>query len=123
KLNGGNPMKSKLFTALSLPLYLLAFNTQAGSFPPEPQKCPHAAQIKSVGVSHNMVQDSDGLRITGRRNQTYGTGSQWTFILAKIPASSVDHAYNKAVDALNSLTFNLGPVMGPLGKWVCYYNN
>lgn len=109
-------MKTKLITAL--PLCLLALHVQA-----QPQVCPTVAEIKAGGVSHNVAQEATGQWFTGRRNQTYGTGDHWTFILGKITATTVDDAYNKAVTSLDSLVFQLGPVIGPIGKWVCYYNN
>lgn len=115
-------MKSKLITALSLPLSLLAFN-QATAAVPQPQMCPQASAIKAVGVSHNMVDEGNSLWFTGRRNQNYGTASSWTFVMSKIPSTSVNDSYSKAVTALSTLASSGGPVMGPIGKWVCYYRN
>jgi len=115
-------MKRNYFTAFSFPLCLLLISTQANSIVPEPQVCPSAASIQAVGVSHKMVQESNDLWFSGRRNQFYDTHSHWTFVIGKIAASSVDDAYNKAVLNLNSLTFQMGPVEGPVGKWVCYYH-
>ena len=114
-------MKTRLITALSLPLCLLTFNTQAK--PPEPQVCPRASDIRAIGVSHNMVEEGHHLWFTGRRDQKYGTTSNWTFLMGKIPATSVNDAYGKAVVALTTLQFSGGPVIGPLDKWVCYYRN
>ena len=117
-------MNKTLLLAISLPFYLLSFGTQANiGRPPEPQRCPRADEIKNVGVSHKMVEESTSFWFTGRRNQRYNTSSNWTFIIAKIPAVSVDEAYGKAVDGLQSLNFDLGPVVGPVGKWLCYYHN
>ena len=111
-------MKKKLFLALLLPLNLFPFNMQAAQ-PAEPQHCPSAASIISVGVSHNMVEDSDGLWFTGRRNQKYDTCNNWTFILAKISANSVNDAYSQAIGGLSTVSFQLGPYVGPIGKGVC----
>lgn len=88
-----------------------------------PQVCPSVAAIQSIGVSQNATQESTGLWFTGRRNQSYGTGSQWTLLMGNISAQSVAQAYLKANDALSSLFFQVGPVVGPMGKWLCYYNN
>ncbi len=115
-------MNTKLFTALSIPLSLLSFN-QAIAASPQPQMCPQASAIRAVGVSQNMVDEGNNLWFTGRRNQNYGTASKWTFVMSKIPSTSVNDSYSKAVDALASLSFTVGPVMGPIGKWVCYYRN
>ena len=98
-------MKKKLFLALLLPLNLFPFNMQAAQ-PAEPQHCPSAASIISVGVSHNMVEDSDGLWFTGRRNQKYDTCNNWTFILAKISANSVNDAYSQAIGGLSTLVLS-----------------
>lgn len=88
---------------------------------PQPQICPSVAEIQAVGVSNTPAQDSDGLWFTGRRDQLYNTGSRWSFIIGKITATSTTDAYNKANLGLGSLSFELGPVVGPIGKWVCYY--
>lgn len=116
-------MKNKIFPIVSIYLSLLAFETKAmDPLQPIPQICPSVSAIQSVGVSQNVTQDDVGQWVTGRRNQSYGTGSSWTFIVARIDAVSVADAYSKATMALSTLMFQLGPVMGPLGKWVCYYS-
>lgn len=89
---------------------------------PQPQMCPSAANIRAVGVSRNTIQDGNGLWITGRRNQAYGTTNQWTFLLGNIPASNISDAYNKAAAALPSLILLVGPVKDTLGRWSCVYN-
>ena len=113
-------MEKKLLITLTLPLSFL-INAPSMAFPIQPQKCPSISEIQSVGVSHHVAQDNDGLWFTGRRSQTYHTGSNWTFVIGKITATAVDDAYSKAVAGLGVLSFELGPVMGPIGKWVCYY--
>ena len=115
-------MDRKRLYALSLPLCFLA-NSIGYTAPvvPHPQKCPDISDIQAVGVSHNAAQDTDGLWFTGRRSQIYHTGSAWTFVIGKITATTVNDAYSKATTGLSTLAFALGPVMGPVGKWVCYY--
>ncbi len=115
-------MNIKKYMALSLPLFLLTINTEAAPFP-QPQVCPDVASIQNVGVSHRMVQETSFNWFTGRRDQKYNTDYNWTFLIGKIPAATVDQAYNLAVLGLSSLSFTLGPVIGPLEKWVCYYSN
>lgn len=114
-------MKKYLIASL-LPLALFLTNATFAALTPEPQVCPSEAAIKAVGVSRNTVQDDDGLWLTGRRNQKYGTQDSWTFVIGKIPASTASEAYDKAAVAMPSLSFQFGPLNGPLGKWVCYYS-
>lgn len=115
-------MKRKYLYPMTLPFCLLFTTAQAHNLAPQPQICPSAASIQAIGVSHKMVQESNSLWFTGRRDQFYDTHSRWTFVIGKIAATSVDDAYQKAVLNLNSLTFQMGPVEGPVGKWVCYYH-
>lgn len=107
-------LTSMLFS-LSLPL---AHALQAQ--PPQPQKCPDPAAIRAVGVSRTVLQSSN-LWFTGRRHQSYNTRDAWTFVLGNITATSASDAYNKAAVGLTSLSFPLGPIVGPLSKWLCLY--
>ena len=115
-------MENKWFITLTLPLLVLV-SSKSMALPTvaQPQNCPSVAEIQAVGVSNTPVQDSDGLWFTGRRDQVYNTGSRWSFVIGKISATSTSDAYNKANLGLNTLSFELGPVVGPIGKWVCYY--
>lgn len=88
---------------------------------PDPKRCPTPQELQAVGVSKNAVQDFDGLWFTGRRNQSYGTGSDWTFIVGKIDAIDRLDAYSKGSLTVNALKTYFGPIMGPMGKWICYY--
>lgn len=111
----------KLLLLFTLPFSFLLATAHAMTFQHEPQVCPKANAIKTIGVSHNVVQNSTGLWFTGRRNQHYDTIHHWTFLIGNIPAISVDHAYQKASHAMETLSFQLGPIQGPLGKWLCLY--
>lgn len=111
----------KLLISTVLPLSIMASNVDAAA--PQPQRCPRASEISSLGVSQIATEESNDFWFTGRRSQFYGTSSPWTFLISKIPATSVDDAVAKATNALNSLTFSLGPVQGPFGTWICYYQN
>lgn len=115
-------MKKKLFIGILPPLLALGMAYATQPIPhPIPQNCPSVAAIQAVGVSMNAFQDDDGLWFTGRRNQMYGTSSNWTLIVGGIAASSSNDAFSKATATLSGLRFAVGPVAGPLGKWLCYY--
>ena len=113
-------MKTYFFAATILALSLPQLVQAA--IPPQPQRCPTAAAIQAVGVSRNMIQDNDGLWVTGRRNQKYGTTDDWTFLIGKFPATTANQAYTKAVTAMTTLNFQMGPLNGPLSKWICWYS-
>lgn len=115
-------MKKQIFAATALGLCLSLTQIAQAAPTPEPQVCPSVAAIQAIGVSRNVVQDNDGLWMAGRRDQKYNTNNDWTFILGKIPAPTASSAYNRAVVALQSLNFQLGPLNGPLGKWICWYS-
>lgn len=117
-------MKTKTRLTLSLSAALLLVNPAHADdgFPPPPSVCPNVIALQAVGVSQNVVQDNQRLWYTGRRNQKYATPNNWTFIIGKIPAANTSEAYTKAVIGMNTLSFQLGPFMGPIGKWICLYN-
>lgn len=88
----------------------------------EPPRCPNVIGIHAVGVSQTVAELIDGFWIAGRRNQKYDTTTNWTFLMTNIPATSATEAYVKASSSLPSLRFDIGPLMGPIGKWICYYH-
>ena len=88
--------------------------------PPQPQKCPGVAAIQGIGVSRTVLQSSN-LWFTGRRHQLYDTSDAWTFVLGNIVATSANDAFNKATAGLATLSNPLGPIVGPLSKWLCVY--
>lgn len=88
----------------------------------EPARCPNIIGIQAVGVSQTVTEVIDGFWLAGRRSQQYDTNSYWTFLMTNIPATSATEAYVKASTSLSTLRFDIGPLMGPLGKWICYYH-
>lgn len=116
-------MKKNLLIATSFVLASL-FNSIASAAMqgPEPQICPSVASIRAVGVSRVVFQDNELFWVAGRRDQKYGTPNDWTFLIGRIVAANIDDAYQKATLGLNSLKLEIGPVTGPVGKWVCFYS-
>ena len=86
-----------------------------------PVTCPSAIAIKVLGVSSNVVQVNNAW-FAGRRNELYGTTNRWSFAITNIIASDASDAFIKASRAIESLTFQAGPIPGPLNKVVCAYN-
>lgn len=118
-----NFKKTGRFFLAALSCTLITVSGEAKTLDAPPNKCPTAEAVRSIGVSQNAVEMSNGLWLTGRRNQLYNTTSRWTLLMGNISANTRTQAYAKATDALSSLAFDIGPVQGPLGKWVCYYHN
>lgn len=111
--------KNLMVSALFL-TSIMATSSLYATLPPLPLKCPGVMSIQSVGVSVNTVK-VDNAWFAGRRNQMYDTTDHWTFILGNIQAADTAEAYAKAVLAMVSLNFQVGPQIGS-NKWVCLYN-
>lgn len=99
---------------------LLAVN-YTYALPPQPAVCPDVNFIK-VGSVSNVVLQVNNLWIAGRRNMTYNTTDHWTFLMTNIKAANSTEAYQKALLALTTLTFQLGPISGS-EKWLCLYSS
>lgn len=110
-------MKKLLVASL---FFLSTASIAQGLLPPQPLTCPDVSAIQNVGVSHTTLQ-IDNRWFAGRRHQAYGTTDLWTFLLGNIVAMTSVDAYNKAVQALPTLTFRMGPFTSS-DHWVCLYN-
>jgi hypothetical protein len=89
--------------------------------PPQPERCPTVAALQAVGVSRQTLM-INSLWFAGRRDNVYGTGNHWTFILGNIPANNNSQAYTKAVTAISTLFFQAGPwYEREWNRWTCLY--
>ena len=104
-------------------ILLLSLLFVSNTYSEDLKKCPTVNMIKLIGLSHNLIQDSNGRWYAGRTSQYYGTKEKWTFVIGEINAKNKIDAYSKAIQALLSLTYQSGPMRAPSDKWLCLYHN
>lgn len=107
-------MKKLLLASLLISSSVFAYN---------PVSCPDVSQIKSVGLSSNLVKDANGRWYAGRTAQNYGTPQKWTFLMGGIHARTSAEALAFANIALLSLRYFSGPNTNPANKNLCIYKN
>jgi hypothetical protein len=116
-------VKKKILAMLGSVLVLSVSQLAAAAVPPPPQPavCPSISAIKPIGVSHTTVQLRT-LWFAGRRDNTYDTENEWTFIEGNIPATDAVDAFQKAMVGLKTLFFASGPFYdNQTNRWVCLY--
>lgn len=86
-----------------------------------PRDCPDTVEIKAVSVSSNVLKINN-VWVAGRRDQTYGTPDHWTFLIANIHAKNAMDAYRKATRAVESVTFQAGPLPVSNNRLMCTYS-
>ena len=83
--------------------------------------CPSIEKIKSNGLEYDSIY-YDGTYYTVHKNDNYESPYHWTFQVWGISASSKDDAFNKANDALASLS-GTPQAEYANGFMDCVYNN
>src|SRR5258708_19391925 len=102
-------------------LFALIFSASVWAWvPPQPDKCPAVQPIAEANFA-KAQKTSDG---------TYGalmlgkfdTQAIWGFVIAEIPADSIEDALAKAKASLTSLNFEAGPMYFKTNNiWGCPY--
>src|SRR5438876_154696 len=109
---------------VSVALLFLAFIFHQAAFamPPQPIRCPSVNAIQSVGIQI-VEQTQSGTWIAGVLSNNYDTTDNWTFAVGEINARNSDDARVKAVDSLNTLSFQSGPIsVDEYNVWGCLYS-
>lgn len=112
----------KFLLSIGLPLSLALVNpAMAFSFSDKPSQCPSAAAIQQAGLDLTVEDTSKGFWFSVALAEDYDTDDTWSFVIAEIEATSQEDAQSKAIKGLDSLQLAVGPIKGPLGKWICQY--
>ncbi|HAT3977615.1 TPA: DUF4949 domain-containing protein [Legionella pneumophila] len=114
-------MKLKIINAI-LFLSLSQFSFAAPH--EKPNSCPSVSGLQAVGISE-VVQE-DGLWYGTVKSNNYDTNDKWTFAIGAFKATDENDAKQQALRALNSLTFETGPVAFNVegqDRWVCLYKD
>ncbi len=103
---------------------LLTCTAPLYAFPTQPSKCPDADKIAAAGLSKDIIEkDFNGQWIVLMPRNNYKTVNSWSFIISKIDAENREEAYTKAVNSLQTLTFDQGPYqVSHMKKWGCRYH-
>lgn len=109
-------MSIALITIFSAPL---AF----ADSPSKKNQCPSVEAIKQVGLNDvRLLADSTWAAANLRNN--YGTSFEWTFVLGSDykKVKNLDEARQRAMQELQTLTFESGPHYNEAGDAACIFN-
>jgi hypothetical protein len=114
-------MKLQIITTiLFLSLSQFSFAVQ----PDKPNNCPSVSGLQDVGVS-DLVEEN-GFWYGAVKSNNYDTNDKWTFIIGAFKASDKNDAKQQVLHAINTLTFEAGPIAFNIegqDSWACLYKD
>jgi hypothetical protein len=114
-------MKLNMF-ASALTIALFTISTSHAAMPPKPEKCPGATTFQNVAFDAAQ-KDNQGNWVAGVMSNKYDTKDTWTFVVAKIKATSESDAIAKATASLKTVKFIYGPLPNEeYNIWGCVYS-
>lgn len=111
-------MKKSLI--LLLTLLCSASTWAAATPPPKPDKCPAVTNItqNKFALAQQATDGTYGALMLNK----FDTQALWGFVVAEIPASSLQDALSKAKSSLETLNFKTGPMyLSSNNLWGCIY--
>lgn len=111
-------MKNRLILLFALVLSTSVW--AATSPPPKPDTCPEVTKIikNKFAIAEQATDGTYGVLMLNK----FDTQALWGFVVAEIPASSMQDAMTKAKSSLNTLSFKTGPMyISSSNIWSCVY--